>query len=159
MPDNKKPSVNQKITATKGGRIENVNQEIHIDSSDIPSRVASQVPSLTEDPVISDGTTLLDIVATIVHFIINVALWLGSWLPALFWTKAVLSVFPAYADDPTTPISLLVVIALIILTIPWVPEKILRIKKMSLSLKFIYAWVMGFIVLLIMMIIAENTEL
>lgn len=147
MPDNEKPVVDQKITATNGSSISGVTQ------------IVQNIYSDTENFGTSDETTVSGVVATTVYFIINAALWLGSWLPALFWTKAILSVFPAYADDPTTPISLLIVIALIILTIPWVPEKILRIKKMSLSLKFIYAWVMGFIILLIMMVISENTEL
>lgn len=146
MPDNEKPTVDQKITATNGSSISDITQIVNVYSD-------------TENFGTSDETTVSGIVATIVYFIINAALWLGSWLPALFWTKAILYVFPAYADDPTTPISLLIVIALIILTIPWVPEKILRIKKMSLPLKFIYAWVMGFVVLLVMMVIAENTEL
>lgn len=154
MPDNEKPVVDQKITATNGAHIENVKQEIHIHPSDTPNGSPFQTSSLPEDIGTSDELTVTRIVATILYYTISLCVWLGCLAAPYYMIKLSLGYYSTIRGQPDASIILLL-IPLSIFTIPWIPEKILR-TKMSAPLKLIYAWVMAVIIFVLFYVVGTH---
>lgn len=142
MPDNKKPTADQKIIATNGSSISGITQ------------IVQNVYSDTENFGTSDELTISGIVATILYYTISLCAWLGCLVAPYCMIKLSLGYYSTVRGQPDASI-ILFLIPLSIFTIPWIPEKILKIK-MSTPLRIIYSWVMLVIVCALFYVVGKH---